>query len=97
MCYKPRSMVMRSKIGSENASLYPDYNLRPKGSSPAFAEDVDTANNLLRMVRLRHQPIVTKVAGLIGSPPDSRGQNHVNVRMIFANLSSKLETVNTAG
>ena len=58
--YKPRSMVMRSKIGI-------DYNLRSKGSSASFAEDVDTSNDLVRLVRLRHRPIVTKVTGLIGS------------------------------
>ena len=68
-----------------------------KGSSASFAEDVDTSNDLVRLVRFLHRPIVTKVTGLIGSPRDSRGQNHINVRMIFANLSSKLETVNTAG
>ena len=79
------------------ASFYPDYNLRSKGFSASFTEDVDTSNDLVRLVRLLHRPIVTKVAGLIGSPRDPRGQNHINVGMIFANLSSKLETVNTAG
>ena len=83
-------MVMRSKIES-------GLHLRSKGSSASFAEDVDTSNDLVRLVRFLHRPIVTKVTGLIGSPHSSRGQNHINADDFRENLSSKLETVNTAG
>jgi hypothetical protein len=89
-------LQMGSQINKKKR-LCSDCNLRLPGCSPSFAQEVNASNDLLRVVWLFQWPIVTEIAGLISGPCDSRGQNHIDFEMIFANLPGKSETVKAAG
>src|ERR1700730_9960547 len=77
----------RFRDWTQETLLCPDRNLRRQGCSPAFAEEIDASDDLLRVVWLLQRPIVTEIACLAGSLSDSRRQNHIH----------ETETVNAAG
>jgi hypothetical protein len=80
----------------QNNLLCPDYNLTLQRCSPPFPKQVDAPYDLLRVIRLFQRPIITEIARLSRSPCDSRGQDHIDFRMIFANLPGKAETIKAA-
>src|SRR5437867_5694526 len=70
--------------------------LRLRCRSPSFKKNVDSAHDLLRMVRLLQETFVAEIRGLLSRPGYSRGQDQVDAGMLLAKPLGKTEPIHAA-